>query len=284
MKIKMKNFKGLLFVCVMVLCSMSCSNESIDIQESKEVKMESFDNLKKDFMKLNETYEDNNLVSTNETRFKFKKWFRALVVCVTDVACFVVDGKIGTSIAASAAANNLLTNLEEKFTNKNKEPIKSSALNNVENGSTGFIHNKALMNLYEIYGDSLELLSTEELLNASMREVSALTEQPYTPATEKTCKLVDDAVTKLDFDKTVSENMLSLKSLTDDVVKQEELDICGVILEGLQMVNDEDETYYSSALELINESDIPISEKKVMQEGLSIGYASAKLWNTDIEE
>ena len=75
----------------------------------------------------------------------------------------------------------------------------------------------------------------------------------------------------------------SILSLTAETVK-EELDVCGIFLEGLQMVDDNDTTYVSSAIELIDNSQLTPSQKMRMKESLSIGYASAKLWNTPIVE
>lgn len=55
--------------------------------------------------------------------------------------------------------------------------------------------------------------------------------------------------------------------------------MCGVLLEGLQLVDDNDTTYFKEAGELIMKSDLPIERKNNLNSALSVGYASAKLWN-----
>lgn len=280
---KMKQIVSLVLATVLVFSSLGCSSERDEMFGEKGIKAGAFADLKSDLFKLNKTYENKE---TSSTRFKFKKWFRFLLVAVVDVACYVFeDHKCGTSVGGSSAANNLLTSIENGLTSdKKKTALKETALEGIEYGSTGFIHNQAIINMYEKYGDSLESFSTRELLDASMKEVSEITGCPYVRVSDETCALVDNAVAKLDPDKSIAENMCSLKTLTNDALKQEELEICGVILEGLQMVEDSDTTYYSSATLLIEQSELPASEKLVLQESLSIGYASAKLWNTDEPE
>lgn len=50
------------------------------------------------------------------------------------------------------------------------------------------------------------------------------------------------------------------------------------------MVDDNDSTYFESANELIINSDLPTADKLELQDALSVGYASAKLWNTEVLE
>lgn len=240
--------------------------------------MENIDVLKEDLLKLNKTYEDNN---PQATRFKFKKWFRALVVSVTDAACSIFDkASISTSIAGSAAANNLLTSIENSLSKDNKEPdLKPQAMENLEEGSAGYIHNQAIINLYTKYGDRLKEIPIKKLLSVSMEEVSKITGRPCPAINDEACKIIENAVSLLDFEKSVRENIVMLSSLTDDEIEKEELEICGVLLDGLQYVEDNDTTYYINAREIINNSEISPEQKETLHNSLSIAYASAKLWN-----
>ena len=162
--------------------------------------------------------------------------------------------------------------------------LKQGALIDVDPKSAGYVHNLAIINMYNEYGDSLKLLTTKELLNVSNREVSNITGQIYMAATDESCELIDNIAARFNPELSVSENIQSVKSIITDETVKEELDVCGIFLEGLQMVDDNDTTYVSSAIELIDNSQLTPSQKMRMKESLSIGYASAKLWNTPIVE
>lgn len=123
------------------------------------------------------------------------------------------------------------------------------------------MHNLAIINMYNEYGDSLKLLTTKELLNVSNREVSNITGQIYMAATDESCELIDNIAAKFNPELSVSENIQSVKSIITDETVKEELDVCGIFLEGLQMVDDNDTTYVSSAIELIDNSQLTPSQK-----------------------
>lgn len=271
-----------MFLIVAILFSTSgCSNVSDDNVYQGEMKTEALKKLKNDLLVLNSNYENNPEL---QTRFKFKLWFRVLAIVVADVAC-TIYGNLPTGITASKSANDIMNDLEEKLNKAPSSSLKSNALDGLEIGSAGYIHNKVLIDMYEKYGESMDTLTTEQLLDLASNDVYNLTGEANLPLSKSDAVLlVDNVVSKMDLTKSISENIESLKTLTIDPELQSKLDICGTFIEGLQMVDDNDSTYFESANELIINSDLPTADKLELQDALSVGYASAKLWNTEVLE
>lgn len=271
-----------MFLIVAILFSTSgCSNVSDDNVYQGEMKTEALKKLKNDLLVLNSNYENNPEL---QTRFKFKLWFRVLAIVVADVAC-TIYGNLPTGITASKSANDIMNDLEEKLNKAPSSSLKSNALDGLEIGSAGYIHNKVLIDMYEKYGESMDTLTTEQLLDLASNDVYNLTGEANLPLSKSDAVLlVDNVVGKMDLTKSISENIESLKTLTIDPELQSKLDICGTFIEGLQMVDDNDSTYFESANELIINSDLPTADKLELQDALSVGYASAKLWNTEVLE
>ena len=271
-----------MFLIVAILFSTSgCSNVSDDNVYQGEMKTEALKNLKNDLLVLNSNYENNPEL---QTRFKFKLWFRVLAIVVADVAC-TIYGNLPTGITASKSANDIMNDLEEKLNKAPSSSLKSNALDGLEIGSAGYIHNKVLIDMYEKYGESMDTLTTEQLLDLASNDVYNLTGEANLPLSKSDAVLlVDNVVSKMDLTKSISENIENLKTLTIDPELQSKLDICGTFIEGLQMVDDNDSTYFESANELIINSDLPTADKLELQDALSVGYASAKLWNTEVLE
>lgn len=262
-----------MFLIVAILFSTSgCSNVSDDNVYQGEMKTEALKNLKNDLLVLNSNYENNPEL---QTRFKFKNWFRCLVIAVADVAG-TVFGNLDTGIILSEKSNGLLDKIEGSLSKAPSSPLKSNALDGIEVGSAGYIHNKVLIDMYEKYGESMDTLTTEQLLDLASNEVYNLTGEASLPLSKSDAVLlVDNVVGKMDLTKSISENIESLKTLTIDPELQSKLDICGTFIEGLQMVDDNDSTYFESANELIINSDLPTADKLELQDALSVGYASA---------
>lgn len=271
-----------MFLIVAILFSTSgCSNVSDDNVYQGEMKTEALKKLKNDLLVLNSNYENNPEL---QTRFKFKLWFRVLAIVVADVAC-TIYGNLPTGITASKSANDIMNDLEEKLNKAPSSSLKSNALDGLEIGSAGYIHNKVLIDMYEKYGESMDTLTTEQLLDLASNDVYNLTGEANLPLSKSDAVLlVDNVVSKMDLTKSISENIENLKTLTIDPELQSKLDICGTFIEGLQMVDDNDSTYFESANELIINSDLPTADKLELQDALSVGYASAKLWNTEVLE
>lgn len=192
-----------MFLIVAILFSTSgCSNVSDDNVYQGEMKTEALKNLKNDLLVLNSNYENNPEL---QTRFKFKKWFRGLVVSVADVVGFIF-GKVEGGIGASEKSNELLNKLENSFSKAPSSSLKNNALDGLEVGSAGYIHNKVIIDLHEKYSESMDTLTTEQLLDLASNEVYNLTGEASLPLSKSDAVLlVDNVVGKMDLTKSISE-------------------------------------------------------------------------------
>lgn len=281
----MKQKVLMIFAAVMFLFTVtSCSNEVDDTAVSTAPELEKFESVENEILKLNQSYEDAGGYNTRKIKL-FKKIWRALTVAVADAGSFILSGfNVSTAVTVSKNINDIYKSFEGEV---QQEALKKAPLNGLEPGSPGYIHNEAIIRLYQKYGDNLDSMDTRELVNATMQEVADITgDESYARPTKTTYDVIDIFVTKMDFNKSISENIEILKTnATTSPVTKKELDICGAMIEGLELVDDDDTTYYNSAIAIINNSELPESEKQNLQDALSVAYASAKLWtSTEVDE
>lgn len=88
-------------------------------------------------------------------------------------------------------------------------------------------------------------------------------------------------VNSFDINKSVEEYFNDLKMQTSDQKKKDALEICSIVLDGLQCVDDNDTTYVKAATDIIKNSNVSQELKTTLLNGVSVAHASAKLWNTD---
>ncbi len=98
---------------------------------------------------------------------------------------------------------------------------------------------------------------------------------------ENIISFTNTIVNSFDSNKTVEEYYEDLKNQTTDEKQKEALNICGMVLDGLQYVDDNDSSYAETATKIIKNSSIEPSMKATLLDGVSVANASAKLWNTD---
>ena len=84
-----------------------------------------------------------------------------------------------------------------------------------------------------------------------------------------------------DVNKSVDEYYKELISQTSDLKQKEALEVCGLVLDGLQYVDDNNTTYIDDVKQIINNSSLDPELKATMLDGVSVANASAKLWNTN---
>ena len=84
-----------------------------------------------------------------------------------------------------------------------------------------------------------------------------------------------------DTNSSISENINRLKTLADTQDKKDALEISGMVLDGLQYVEDADTTYIKRIDRTITDSNINPNLKRMVKDGVSLANASALLWNGD---
>lgn len=84
-----------------------------------------------------------------------------------------------------------------------------------------------------------------------------------------------------DTNSSISENINRLKTLADTQDKKDALEISGMVLDGLQYVEDADTTYIKRIDRTITDSNINPNLKRMVKDGVSVANASALLWNGD---
>ena len=98
-------------------------------------------------------------------------------------------------------------------------------------------------------------------------------------------EILKQIISTFNADASIQDNMNAFKQFTNDPQKQEALDICGIVLEGLQNVSDENTTYIDQVNRLVDASPVGFQTKKMIKGGVSVADASAKLWNSsELEE
>lgn len=256
----------------MLLFSTSCSNDVVetDTPISKN-ETEAVAQLKSDLVNLNKSYVGNG----QNTRIP--KWLRWIITGVADVVGFVASGcDVGDAVAVSNAVWT--------YTKSEDKKAVSTAIKDVAQkmpvGSPGLTHNQATLNLFLNNGGSIAGLSVADIVEQSLDETTKLTGRQYYPKERaRILSFTQSIIDRFDSNASVEENIEALKPLAEDQTQLETIELCGVLIEGLQYVDDDDTSYVENATKIINESDLSVEGKKMLLGSLSIAEGSAKLWN-----
>ena len=98
---------------------------------------------------------------------------------------------------------------------------------------------------------------------------------------EKMIRMLTVVKDNFDTNSSISENINRLKTLADTQDKKDALEISGMVLDGLQYVEDADTTYIKRIDRTITDSNINPNLKRMVKDGVSVANASALLWNGD---
>lgn len=258
-----------LTLCLSVIGCSSSDVEETNKLSTKEV--QALTELKSDLYAVIAEYAKSN------TR-GLKKWLRWLIFGAADAAGFVTGGG-AVAISVSTLAWTVTKAEKEISTNSDFKDCAEVAL---DKGSIGYAHNELSQKIVREHQDSLLGMPIDQLAEIVEEESKAY------PAIEN--KSVDREILKqiistFNADASIQDNMNAFKQFTNDPQKQEALDICGIVLEGLQNVSDENTTYIDQVNRLVDASPVGFQTKKMIKGGISVADASAKLWNSsELEE
>lgn len=256
----------------------SCNNETTDVSATEAAKEESILQLKNELMILNDSYK----IQTNSgpSKIKISKFWRKFWTALADGGAALLGGDLGGAVAVSELVWKVTE--PEKASEGADSSLKASSAKNVEENSAGDIHNQTILDMYEIYGDTLSTLSMEDITKISLEESAKYTGKTYTEAEiEKTVSFVKSMIDAIDAEKSLDDNIANLKTLATTDAQKQALDVTAVIFDGLQYVDDSDTTFVKKVTEAIYASDLPTEMKKSLEQTVSVSDASKKLWNTD---
>lgn len=273
----MKKLKFFASMLAILICFAGCSHESDELQTLKKNEVAAIENVKSELYLLNASYQ-----SRYDHQTRMPKWLRWLIFGAADTAGAILGGVSGACGASTLAWNVTKTETTTKQdTLQTYSAIKANSLANIEVGSIGYIHNKVISTAFVSTKD-LYLKNNDEVLDVIFDELSqqngvfhSLKEKAYIDS------VINLVVNNFDVNKSIEEYFNILIGKTNNVYKKEALNICRIVLEGLQNVDDSDVTYIEQVNSVVNNSDVDPTLKKILHDGISVAYASAKLWNTD---
>lgn len=148
-------------------------------------------------------------------------------------------------------------------------------------GSAGRLHNDIV---YCVVSQHPNLFNEDAstILARVLDETTKQTGKVYSADDRKDInELLINMMDCFDADKQVNELIEEYTSLTPNQTIKDALGACGIVLEGLQYVEDNDSTYIEKAIDLVEASTIRPELKTAILNGISVADGSVKLWDTD---
>lgn len=259
----------------------SCNNENVCYDKNMDNNVVAIEAVKSDLHNLNASY-----MPKQGSQTRMPKWLRLLIFGAADVAGGIwggVSGACGASTLAWNVTKHEVKSVEETIVNDGQDvpTFKDNNLNGIEVGSAGYIHNVVILSAFgqneDIYAMNNEDVMAVVFQTLEKETGTTLSDTQKAEIMDCTNKIVNS----FDANKSVAEYFSELKLQTTDQKKKEALEICEIVLDGLQYVNDDDTTYVKAATDIIKTSDITPELKATLLDGVSVANASAKLWNTD---
>ena len=299
------------FVLVfMVSCGSTMEESTFQPTHNTESLNKSYATLHSDLTKMN-----TNMDSTTSRSFLSRLFKRVLNVFVADCVGAIKGAFEGENVWQSAqgascasarkqvfiegvdAANTVLSRatLENNDLVTSRIQPKKTALDGLIladqstatlEDSIGFYHNNVIYKTLE-KDNSVTLwkeISDEDCLNklnAEIMKVSKGTTYKDTILNKSTiefCHFISDASVENQNYKTLLESTKKFYPKLDNM-----LDITSVYFEGMELVSTEEEwqQYCKNVIKTISNSSIPSKDKDALKMGVTVGYASSKLWKCE---
>ena len=276
----MKKLNFLLGVLAIVICLTGCNKESEELPTLSKNEVAAIESVKNELSELNVTYRSNLVPQT-----RIPKWLRWVIFGAADAAGAVFGGVSGACAASTLAWTVTKAEVSKVETTTTQEApasaIKSDNLINIENGSIGYVHNVVIANTM-VNNSDIYSKSSEDVLDIVLTELgnqtgTVISESQKADIISNTTRIVNS----FDANKTVEEYYNELIQQTSDLKQKEALEICSIVLDGLQYVDDNDTSYIENAITIVKNSDLEPELKATLLDGISVANASVKLWNTD---
>lgn len=276
----MKKLNFLLGVLAIVICLTGCNKESEELPTLSKNEVAAIESVKNELSELNVTYRSNLVPQT-----RIPKWLRWVIFGAADAAGAVFGGVSGACAASTLAWTVTKAEVSKVETTTTQEApasaIKSDNLINIENGSIGYVHNVVIANTM-VNNSDIYSKSSEDVLDIVLTELgnqtgTVISESQKADIISNTTRIVNS----FDANKTVEEYYNELIQQTSDLKQKEALEICSIVLDGLQYVDDNDTSYIENATTIVKNSDLEPELKATLLDGISVANASVKLWSTD---
>ncbi len=277
-------------VCCLAFLFVSCTNETTLPLKSHE-DINDLALVKNEISRLNKEME---VKSSNVLTRGHKKWFRWLIVGLADAGGFALGGGVGGAVSASTFAWTVTKDdvKKEEATVDKKENLPdfiefSDFKQAPRDGFTtadniGDLHNSLSIDVVKHFGDSIQNASTLELIqytNTLLKKKGITIDNDID--TLKAYRSIKGISELFDSNLTIEENVKRLKSLTDDEQEKDLVDICGLTINGLEKVDDNDTEYTKQLCTIVNKANLTSAMKKKVLDCISIADSSSKLWNTE---
>ncbi len=275
----MKKLKFLSGILAIAVCLVGCNNASEELKTLNKNEVAAIDGVKSEITALNVNYMNNLHPQT-----RLPKWLRWVILGAADTAGAIFGGFGGACSASSLAWTIMKDELASKrdtVQTMPKSAFKPNNLRNLEVGSMGYVHNIVITNMF-INNEDIYLKSNEDIMNLVFVELEsqtgvAISDSQKVDIISKTNRIVG----AFDVNKSLDEYYNELMKQTRDFNQKKALEVCGMILDGLQYVDDNDTTYITKVRTIINNSNMNPELKTIILDGVSVADASVKLWNTD---
>lgn len=261
------------------ICLTGCNKESEESPVLSENEVAAIENLKDELSVFNVTYK-NSL----DPQTRIPRWLRWVIFGAVDAAGAILGGLNGACAASALAWTVTVAETTVTENNTQSTPalaIKSNHLANLEDRSMGYVHNTVIANVL-MKNDDIYSKSSEDVLNLVLTELENQT--GVTISKRQKTDIITNAtriVNTFDVNKTVKEYYDELIKLTTDLKQKKALEICGIVLDGLQYVDDDDTAYIENVMTIVKDSSLDPELKATLLDGISVANASVKLWNTN---
>ena len=277
----MRKLFNLLWITALVFSFSACSRENLSSDTGSKEDLASISTVKSELYGLNQSY-----IPAYGQQKRIPKWLRWLIFGAADVAGAIYGGVSGACSSSALAWTITKTETNAVSNNptelrKDATALKANYLKGLEPGSAGFIHNSVISATFsqdkDIYNKT-----NDEVINSVLKTYEQ--QMGVTIPLNKKAEIINcthEIVNSLSIDKSVKEYFDELKTQTTDSTKKQAFEVCGIVLDGLQYVNDNDSSYVVEATKIVRKSNLSSELKSTLIRGISVANASAQLWNTD---
>jgi hypothetical protein len=262
-------------ITLFCITTVSCTKEDTQQQNIKnKTELAAFTNLH------NQLIDYNKSLGIEPTRGFWKKFWRV----VGSDAIGALTGGLAGAIGGSAGAVLGILTTESMGTaiNQNANSLTLSYDTDLSLiDSMGLFHNEAIISLYEEDTTLFNPENRDDLMSAIVNLISSDYPNVVSIGGRVLQNTIDSIISVIHKTDDISTAIGRFKIIFPN--KEDELDIIGILLEGISEINDTDDIirYIKGFREIVMDSDISEDSKEAIRAGLSVAFGSRLLWNEE---